>query len=335
MTVFLLSALLHGCGSSPAVPSGTLLAAADVGEVPVTHVIDAATGQARQLVVDLPGRIYPAAADPKGTHALVIQSDEGPDGHLETLALVPLAGGAATKLAPPAQAVRHPSWSPDGQWLVFESSAESFRDLYKVRRDGTGLVRLTTAEHGSFEPSFSPDGTQIVFASSRDGNAEIYVMSADGTGVRRLTEYGRDDTSPQFTRDGQQVMWIRQVGASRVVHRVAATGGKAVALRLPDAPVVSHAIALDPTGRHAAIVEQTSARELQVVVVDLGDGHEVASLGGDGVDEMATWSPDGQWVVWSSQQSGDVELWRARFDGTSAEQLTHRVGPDWLPRWVK
>jgi len=324
---------LLGCGSAPS-PSGTVLFAADLDNVPTTMVLELDSGAVRPLSTDLPGRVYPAAPDPKGTHVLVVASEERPEGHREMLALVPLAGGDAVPLAPAAEAVRHPAWSPDGQWIVFESSAASFRDLYKVRRDGTGLVRLTDAPHGSFEPAFSPDGRSIVFASSRDANAELYVMRADGSGVRRLTTFPRDDLSPAFTPDGEQVVFIRQVGSSRVVHRVPAAGGQPVALRLPDRPVLAHAAVVDPTGARVAITEQISAKELQVVILDLATGDEVATLGGAGVDEMPAWSPDGEWVVWSSQQSGDTDLWRARPDGSHAARLTTRQGADWLPRWL-
>jgi len=325
---------LSACGSAPS-PSGTLLVAADIDETPVTMVVDAATGKGTPLKTALSGGVFPAAADPEGTHALLIGSVDGPEGHQETLAIVPLAGGEARALAPPAQAVRNPAWSPDGQWLVFESSIDSFRDLYKVQRDGTGLTRLTEAPHGSFEPAFSPDGHSIVFASSRDGNAELYVMRADGTGTRRLTNYPKDDMAPQFSPDGQQVLFLRQVGGSKILHKVPAVGGQPVAVRLPDHPVVVHGFAIDPTGRSLAVTEQTSARELQVVVLDLATGDVRATLGGPGVDEMPAFSPDGEWVVWSSPASGDTELWRARIDGSHAQQLTSRPGADWLPRWVK
>jgi Tol biopolymer transport system component len=291
-------------------------------------------GELTPLTSDLEGTLFPAAADPKGTHALVIASHEGERGHRETLALVPLAGGPAVRLAPSAEAVRNPAWSPDGEWLVFESSAASFRDLYKVQRDGTGLQRLTDAPHGSFEPTVSPDGSRIAFASSRDGNAEIYVMNADGTGVKRLTDEPRDDVSPAFTADGSQVLWIRQIGASRLLHRVGVDGSHPHVIRHPDSPVVTHNFVLSPDGTHVALAEQTNARTVNVVVVRLSDRAEVAVLGGDGVDEMPAWSPDSQWVVWSAGQKDEAELWVAQRDGAHARQITRRPGAEWLPRWV-
>jgi TolB protein len=49
---------------------------------------------------------------------------------------------------------------------------------------------------------------------------------------------------------------------------------------------------------------------------------------------MPTFSPDGRWLVWTGNQSGDPELWIARADGTEPRVLSPRPGPDWLPRWL-
>ena len=90
-------------------------------------------------------------------------------------------------MAGPAGRIRNPAWAPDGSWLVVESDAASYRDLFRVERAGGEARRLTDAPYGSFEPSVSPDGARIAFGTSRDGNAEIWAMRADGSGARRLT----------------------------------------------------------------------------------------------------------------------------------------------------
>jgi Tol biopolymer transport system component len=64
-----------------------------------------------------------------------------------------------------------PSWTPDGQRIIFSSNHVNPRsrnfDLYIVGLDGTGLERVTT--NGDFDgfPMFSPDGKQLIWASNR------------------------------------------------------------------------------------------------------------------------------------------------------------------------
>ena len=69
---------------------------------------------------------------------------------------------------------------PGAGELLFTSNRSGATHLYRIRRDGTGLVDLTPAVSGS-GGRWSPDGSRILFSSVRDGNAELFVMDADGT----------------------------------------------------------------------------------------------------------------------------------------------------------
>ena len=104
-----------------------------------------------------------------------------------------------------------PSWSHDGQWLVFGvgmpfSGPNEDVNVWKSRPDGTEAVNLTPdSRTNDALPQLSPDGRRIVFRSMRDGNAEIYLMSADGTYPRRLTRNPATDTMPSFSSSGDRV----------------------------------------------------------------------------------------------------------------------------------
>jgi TolB protein len=64
-----------------------------------------------------------------------------------------------------------PSWTPDGQRLIFSSNYQRPRsgnfDLFLVNPDGTGLEQITTNQAFDGFPMFSPDGRQLVWASNR------------------------------------------------------------------------------------------------------------------------------------------------------------------------
>ena len=94
---------------------------------------------------------------------------------------------------------KQPAWSPDGSRIAFESDREGWPcgissfawspdrpgedELYSVRPDGTGLLRLTDDPRTDATfPAWSPDGRRIVFV--RWG--ELLTMAPDGSNVRRL-----------------------------------------------------------------------------------------------------------------------------------------------------
>ncbi len=51
---------------------------------------------------------------------------------------------------------RWPSWSPDGETLVFESYRDGNGEIYRIGRDGTGLMRLTDNPAWDGKPAWRP-----------------------------------------------------------------------------------------------------------------------------------------------------------------------------------
>jgi len=115
----------------------------------------------------------------------------------------------------------HPSWSPDGSRIVYESErsleGSNLPDLFQtlniwvMNADGSGAAPLTALASGQscLAPHWSPGGNKIFFVSNRalDGRdafntnltSNIWVVSADGssrTPLTKITAVGGDSTSP-------------------------------------------------------------------------------------------------------------------------------------------
>jgi TolB protein len=54
------------------------------------------------------------------------------------------------------KAAHSPAWSPDGQQLLFTSLRDGNAEIYRINRDGTGLVNLTNNEADDFAPAWHP-----------------------------------------------------------------------------------------------------------------------------------------------------------------------------------
>ncbi len=80
------------------------------------------------------------------------------------------------------------SWSPDRNWIVYESDKDGNPNIYKIRSDGTGETRLTDNSADDIFPRWSPGGTQIAFMSDRrNGDWDIFLMDPDGKNQTNLT----------------------------------------------------------------------------------------------------------------------------------------------------
>ncbi|MCP4372786.1 MAG: hypothetical protein GY797_32480, partial [Deltaproteobacteria bacterium] len=117
--------------------------------------------------------------------------DDFPD---SSIAIINIDGTDFQQLTPDNDSI-WPSWSPDGEQLLFQQS----RKLYMMNADGTNTKTLT---RGNW-PSWSSNGSQIAF--EREGN--IFVMNSDGTDIRALTQDG-ENTLPVLSPDGTKVVFI-------------------------------------------------------------------------------------------------------------------------------
>lgn len=88
---------------------------------------------------------------------------------------------------------RGPSWSPDGNQIVFACGGDRTADfeICVMNGDGTpfpdGTFQKQLTENSVFDggPTFSPDGQQILFhrtvGAAGGGNQQLFIMNSDGT----------------------------------------------------------------------------------------------------------------------------------------------------------
>lgn len=87
-----------------------------------------------------------------------------------------------------------PDWSPERDWIVFESSGQ----IFKIKANGDSLTQLTFSGENFF-PEWSPEGSKIVY----DRIDSVWIMDADGSNKRVITR-GRE---PSFSPDGSKIIY--------------------------------------------------------------------------------------------------------------------------------
>jgi Tol biopolymer transport system component len=91
-----------------------------------------------------------------------------------------------------------PSWSPDGQWLAYQSRLGSVQsEIWIVDRNGRNARRLTNTPSGAWSraPSWSPDGQWLAYVSSQNGSidsehGEVFVIPVSGGDAQQVTFTG-------------------------------------------------------------------------------------------------------------------------------------------------
>jgi TolB protein len=106
-----------------------------------------------------------------------------------------------------------PSWSPDGQSILFIGCPGSVcpytsYEVYRIGRDGTGEVRLTHDLSRDHDPYFSPDGTRIAWLRL-GANWGISSMAADGSDQRTVVSDLNINSKPAWAVDGSWIYFHR------------------------------------------------------------------------------------------------------------------------------
>ncbi|MDX2138082.1 MAG: hypothetical protein SF123_08295 [Chloroflexota bacterium] len=190
-----------------------------------------------------------------------------------------------------------PTWSPDGEQLVFQSlDKQALTDVLYVRHMRTGSERRLTHDGTySFSPDWSPDGTQIVYVL---GYNLIRAIELDGSDDHQMAR-GID---PVWSPDGTQVAYITidESGGTHLASVNVATGVRnflslgALALLTP---------AWSPDGSQIALTVVNDPRDADIHVFTVAclpacQSAPVLRIN-DTMSEIApAWSPDGTQIAY-------------------------------------
>jgi TolB protein len=127
--------------------------------------------------------------------------------------LLNLSSGGITRLTDTLTYDASPSWSPDNQWLVYETYANDNLEI-KIQSvvAMSDIITLTNSPATDFSPVWSPQGRQIAFVSNRSGDNEIWLADLDKPEEQRLINISNSpnssDIHPVWSPDGKSLVWV-------------------------------------------------------------------------------------------------------------------------------
>ena len=200
--------------------------------------------------VNLPGPAWNAVTD-----EIVFSSTRGE--HDEIYVIPADGNGTQQQITRRADRMAYePTWSPDGQRIVFEAhplETEGHGVITVTQRDGDGrYLALTPEDADCRQPNWSPAGDWIVFQCLEAGRWDLWIVHPDGTERQRLTDGHGDKTDASFSPDGRWIVYSGDAGTLEYANLfiVPTAGGKPV--RLTHFNGYDGAPAWSPDGRWVA-----------------------------------------------------------------------------------
>lgn len=220
------------------------------------------------------------------------------------------------------------SWSPDGHNIAsIVTNEASAMDLL--------IVDAASGEQTAFNPeplewigqtAWLADGKSILFTAFREGTSnftdEIW-FARSGNGKTRLVTDGIKGVSGiSISGDSKSIAAVRsnRVTSLWVLSGDGSGPARIINKSLGDFSQVTTGIDWTPDGR---LVYDSAADGNSDIWIANSDGSDLRKLTGDpGADVIPVVSNDGRYLVFVSNRTGDLNLWRMDIDGANAKQLT-------------
>ncbi len=210
------------------------------------------------------------------------------------------------------------------------------RTLAIVDRSGDAEA-VAPSPRGFAAARFSPDGRRIATAVAPAGgeSPDIWVLDLNANTFRRVT-FDSGSLAPIWSADGRRIAFMSKPGGRQygwTVRWTPADGSDSAETLL--APALGQVpVAFTPDGRALVFQRRHPATGLDVWILPLhGERTPRPYLGGPSDEHSAALSPDGRWLAYVSNESGQEEVNVRPFtDRGSSVQISSGGGRE--PRWA-
>jgi dipeptidyl aminopeptidase/acylaminoacyl peptidase len=208
-----------------------------------------------------------------------------------------------------------------------------------VDRHGQGTRTLTLPEDTELlNPEVSPDGTRVagVRMDPATGNWDIWIMNVESGEATRVTRQPGIDSDPMWSPDGAELAYVSRRADVQGIFRMTLTDGREQLL-MKLGPVIGGVTDVRPTGwsgdgRFVLVQSASADTGRDMVAVPAGGGEPFPVLATPGFEVNGRISPDGRWIAYQSNDSGEHHIYVRPFLRPGAPTRVSVI-PGALPQW--
>ena len=181
-------------------------------------------------------------------------------------------------------------------------------------------------------PRLSPDRRRVVVHEGSGGARDLWMIDVDRGIPSRFTFDPADDINPVWSPDGAHVVFrSTRKGRSDLYQR--ASGGAAADEVLFESPESKLPTGFSPDGKILLFNRTMTGTKMDIWALPITGDRKPFPVIATAFDEgYATFSPDGRWIAYDSNDSGASEVYVQPFPPTGAKvrlSTTSGVSPSW------
>ncbi len=207
-------------------------------------------------------------------------------------------------------------------------------EIYSMKEDGSQVTRLTNEPGEDTVIGCSPDGQWIAFSSERDGKTDLYRMDLSGGNVQKLTNIEIDYFANAFWLDNQTIQYLDLL--TMTSYRLDLTSNQITAIDEATANSAPPPNSVDFQGAVLSVEVEYDGETMDTEIVLTENGQQTKLTDDQDIGQFSpVWSPDGQRILFSSNEDGDMELYIMDRSGQILQKLTDNTVPDTAVCWLK
>ncbi|MEE9235038.1 MAG: protein kinase [Candidatus Acidoferrales bacterium] len=218
--------------------------------------------------------------------------------------------------------------------LAYQAGGSQSRLLWKDRKGQVIGEVGDPAEY--FDVRLSPDGQKLA-VSIRDLQAlagDIWIIELARNVATRFTTVGPQSEAffPLWSPDGSRIVFCMPRDAPPFLHQKPLAGGEKEVL-LPSSGTLQCPTDWSPDSRFILYMDRHPDTNADLWILPLaGERKPIPFLRTRFSEMLATFSPDGRWVAFVSDESGRPEVYVQPFEGPGERRRVSTAG-GFLPRW--
>jgi TolB protein len=223
-------------------------------------------------------------------------------------------------------------WSPDGKEIAYVSRRTGTGDIWVTPVAGGAPRQLTRDIRNDLSPVWSPDGKWIAFVSQRGRQTDLWVVPAAGGAEIRVTDDAAEEGNIQWVGKSEVLAYHTGI-AGQAIWTISVEDGKERRLTADSLRVVNPFPSPDGKEVVYQVLRGGGVSDLQVMPMAGGAARTLVE--GTWNNFGPNWSPDGKFIVFLSNRSGNVDLWVVSAAGGEPRQLTDFSTDENNPEWSR